>query len=239
MKKQEKSFPPSPIFANYLKQLTVEVPPPGSETQLVNKDEIQSQVNDSVDELQTTEVSDSVSALEIGSDQPETSTEVNIVNEVVASESSQKITVLPENADKQIEPVVALMDTPARKLGEKPAKVAVKPDVSPKKLATVDELTAFLTNLNSAKVTRQGYNKDEMQVRLDRDLTMVLRNLPAYLMLLDDKTIFHIDALVNHLLRQFVQDNKSAFNEVSKQLAKAETIRQQRVLDTMNLIDIS
>lgn len=198
-------------------------------------------MNDSVEEHPNTEALIVETMPENVNDQLEFSADVNLINGEFASESfpSNEITIQPVNTNQPLGQASVTIDTSPKTVKQEQLNIEASPKVPAKKTATLGELTTLLNNLNSIQVTRKGYVKDEMQVRLDRDLTMVLRNLPAYLTLLDNKSLFHIDALVNHLLRQFVYDHKSAFNEISKQLARAEGLRQQRILESMKLSDIS
>lgn len=103
-----------------------------------------------------------------------------------------------------------------------------------KKTSSLPELIAFLSNLPSAQVNRKHFIKDELQVRVAKDLSALLRNVPHYMSLVNNSSDFHIDDLVNYLLRQFVTEYKSSFHDMSKQLTKAEAQRQQQIVDLLN-----
>lgn len=103
-----------------------------------------------------------------------------------------------------------------------------------KKASSLPELIAFLSNLPSAQVNRKHFIKDELQVRVAKDLSSLLRNVLHYMSLINNSSDFHIDDLVNYLLRQFVAEYKSSFHDMSKQLTKAEAQRQQQIVDLLN-----
>lgn len=101
---------------------------------------------------------------------------------------------------------------------------------------TLSELTTVLSNLPRAEITRKGYNREELQVRISADLSLALRNFSPYLLLTNAASDFHIDDLVNHLVRQFILHHLDPIQQMGKQLARAETSRQLQISESLRSI---
>lgn len=95
-------------------------------------------------------------------------------------------------------------------------------------------MTKLLNNLPTAQITRQRFSRDEMQVQLSSDLSLTLRNFSPYLSQMDTASDFHIDDLVNYLVRQFVLTYLESIQQMGKQLA--ETARQLQISESLGLL---
>lgn len=80
-----------------------------------------------------------------------------------------------------------------------------------------DSLRRFLLDLPVIDIKRQGYNKEEIQVRLPKELSSQLKLLSAAIHKLDSsepssgvtKTAFRPDQLIVHLVTEFMQAHQT------------------------------
>jgi hypothetical protein len=82
----------------------------------------------------------------------------------------------------------------------------------------VDELKRFLLNLPPVETNRRGFNKEELQVRVPKELSSQLKLLSAAINKSDSsgpsssgitKTAFRPDQLIVHLVTEFMQAHQT------------------------------
>jgi hypothetical protein len=234
MKSKPKSFPSSSTFSDFLSQLKEE-----EEASLTSK-------NSNSENLSSSDNQPIVNALEKVDEPSSDSTQIasaELGKNNETEEDSQAIKVdtgVEDILETHIQTTGSSTNQKSKAVfasqSDKPVNTDQHESIKSMK-PTLAELTKLLANLPTAQITRRGYNREELQVRLSADLSLALRNLSAYLLLTNSGSNFHIDDLVNHLVRQFVLINLESIQQMGNRLAKAETSRQLQINESLRSIE--
>lgn len=231
MKNRPKSFPASSTFNEFLTQLKEE------DRVSSSGEDILSAGSQSLHNPIDKNVSSNSNLVDTSSDDQEAVNKIDSFNQEIHSEKDVETSPntnngISTNSTDQIADSVVKTESVKRTCSNSQEVSAVK-SVPP----SLAELTKLLENLPTAQVTRQRFSRDEMQIRLSADLSLALRNFLPYLSLINPTSDFHIDDLVNHLVRQFVLTHLESIQQMGKQLAKAETSRQLQIYESLRSIE--